>query len=231
MQKFTAQRNSTLVVVVASGCPANENHYLSSGHDLSLMARFSRMREHSRVRLLILTSDADSEPFSPRRVSMLNTSKDTNITASVKGRVAVIGIAVALSALSASAQTAKDIKGATPLVAIQNEAPAQLIVDPPIPGPGRHSVSNGKPAHSSRVRQGRVGSVTTRWSPALFLGRPILAHGRYKRRDGGLRGSAARPAQSTPRIGGPDSQADPGLQQGGGVHSSRSPAEITPREK
>ncbi len=64
---------------------------------------------------------------------MLNTSKDINITTSVKGRVAAIGIAVALSMLSASAQTAKDIKGATPLVAIQNEAPAQLIVDPPIP--------------------------------------------------------------------------------------------------
>jgi uncharacterized protein DUF6130 len=64
---------------------------------------------------------------------MLNTSKAMNITVSAKGRVAVIGIAVALSALSASAQTAKDVKGATPLVAIQNEAPAQLIVDPPIP--------------------------------------------------------------------------------------------------
>ena len=46
---------------------------------------------------------------------------------------AAIGIAVALHALSASAQTAKDVKGATPLVAIQNEAPAKLIVDPPIP--------------------------------------------------------------------------------------------------
>ena len=64
---------------------------------------------------------------------MLNTSKDINIMTSAKGRVAAVGIAVALSAFSASAQTAKDIKGATPLVAIQNEAPAQLIVDPPIP--------------------------------------------------------------------------------------------------
>ncbi len=64
---------------------------------------------------------------------MLNSSKDINIMTSAKGRAAVIGIAVALSALSASAQTAKDIKGATPLVAIQNEAPAQLVVDPPIP--------------------------------------------------------------------------------------------------
>jgi hypothetical protein len=64
---------------------------------------------------------------------MLNTSKGINITAGAKRRAAVIGIAVALSTLSASAQTAKEVKGATPLVAIQNEAPAQLIVDPPIP--------------------------------------------------------------------------------------------------
>ncbi len=48
-------------------------------------------------------------------------------------RAATIGIAVALVALPATAQTARDIKGPTPLVAIQNEAPAKLIVDPPIP--------------------------------------------------------------------------------------------------
>jgi len=42
-------------------------------------------------------------------------------------------MAIALYALSTSAQSAKKVKGATPLVAIQNEAPAQLIVDPPIP--------------------------------------------------------------------------------------------------
>jgi hypothetical protein len=48
-------------------------------------------------------------------------------------RAAVISIAIALHALSASAQTAKDVKGATPLVAVPDEAPAKLIVDPPIP--------------------------------------------------------------------------------------------------
>ena len=48
-------------------------------------------------------------------------------------RAAVMGIAVALNALSASAQTAKDVKGATPLVAIQDEAAPKLVVDPPIP--------------------------------------------------------------------------------------------------
>jgi hypothetical protein len=63
---------------------------------------------------------------------MLDTSKGFTITASAKRRT-VIGIAVALSALAASAQTAKDVKGATPLVSVQNEATAKLIVDPPIP--------------------------------------------------------------------------------------------------
>jgi hypothetical protein len=34
-----------------------------------------------------------------------------------------------------SAQSAKEIRGASPLVAIENEAPARLIVDPPLPEP------------------------------------------------------------------------------------------------
>ena len=49
------------------------------------------------------------------------------------GKATAIVIAIALHAFSTSAQTAKDVKGATPLVAIQNEAPPKLIVDPPIP--------------------------------------------------------------------------------------------------
>jgi hypothetical protein len=43
---------------------------------------------------------------------------------------AAIGVVIAVSA---PAQTAKDVKGATPLLAIQDEAPVKLIVDPPIP--------------------------------------------------------------------------------------------------
>jgi hypothetical protein len=54
-------------------------------------------------------------------------------TLAIIARAAVIGIAVAIHALSASAQTAKDVKGATPLVAVQDEPAAKLIVDPPIP--------------------------------------------------------------------------------------------------
>ena len=48
-------------------------------------------------------------------------------------RRTAVGGAVALCALCASAQSAKDIRGPTPLIAIPNEAPVKLIVDPPIP--------------------------------------------------------------------------------------------------
>ncbi|HKC82286.1 MAG TPA: DUF6130 family protein [Gemmatimonadaceae bacterium] len=45
----------------------------------------------------------------------------------------VIGFAVALYPLAASAQTAKDVKGTTELVALDSEPAVKLIVDPPIP--------------------------------------------------------------------------------------------------
>jgi len=60
-------------------------------------------------------------------------AKRTMVTGNIRRGGAVIAIVVALNALSAAAQTAKEVKGATPLVAIQNEPPAKLIVDPPIP--------------------------------------------------------------------------------------------------
>ena len=40
-----------------------------------------------------------------------------------------------LFASGASAQSARDIRGPSPLVAIENEPAPQLIVDPPLPGP------------------------------------------------------------------------------------------------
>ena len=52
-----------------------------------------------------------------------------NITANVAIGVLSIGFI----AFAAAAQTAKDVKGATPLVAIPNEPPAKLVVDPPVP--------------------------------------------------------------------------------------------------
>src|SRR5258705_6176544 len=61
----------------------------------------------------------------------------TPYLALVTGRVGRVGalvtISVGLFALAAVAQTAKEVKGATPLVAVPNEAPVKLIVDPPIP--------------------------------------------------------------------------------------------------
>ena len=48
-------------------------------------------------------------------------------------RVAVISIVVGVLLSPAPAQTAKDVKGATPLVAIKDEVSAKLVVDSPIP--------------------------------------------------------------------------------------------------
>jgi hypothetical protein len=42
-------------------------------------------------------------------------------------------LSVGFMAFAAAAQTARDVKGATPLLAIPNEPPARLVVDPPIP--------------------------------------------------------------------------------------------------
>ena len=51
--------------------------------------------------------------------------------AGIDGLVALA--ACTLFAASALAQSARDVRGASPLVAIENEAPARLIVDPPLP--------------------------------------------------------------------------------------------------
>jgi hypothetical protein len=66
-------------------------------------------------------------------LEMTVTANRQNVTGNARRVGAVIAIAIALYTLSAWAQTAKEIKGPTPLVAVPNEAPAKLIVDPPIP--------------------------------------------------------------------------------------------------
>ena len=43
--------------------------------------------------------------------------------------------ACALATASASDPSARDIRGPSPLIAIENEPPAKLIVDPPLPEP------------------------------------------------------------------------------------------------
>src|SRR5215469_11711850 len=103
--------------------------------DTIVQLRDCRARENIRaVQLRMFTNVMHTaNNCSQWRVPMFSASKDINMTTGAKRRASVIGIAVALSALSASAQTAKEVKGATPLVAIQNETPAKLIVDAPIP--------------------------------------------------------------------------------------------------
>ena len=43
-------------------------------------------------------------------------------------------------ATNSSAQSAKDIRGPSPLIAIENEPPPRLIVDPPLPEPLSHGL-------------------------------------------------------------------------------------------
>jgi len=64
---------------------------------------------------------------------MIPTVNSPNATGNVRRVGALIAIAIALCAFSAAAQTAKEVKGPTPLVAVPNEPPAKLIVDSPIP--------------------------------------------------------------------------------------------------
>jgi hypothetical protein len=52
---------------------------------------------------------------------------------SVTAHVAIGVLSIGFMAFAAAGQTARDVKGATPLVAIPNEPPATLVVDPPIP--------------------------------------------------------------------------------------------------
>src|SRR5271165_3714056 len=64
--------------------------------------------------------------YSQWRIQMLTTTK-------VVMMAALASVACTIHPPSASAQTAKDVKGPTPLVAIPNEPAPKLIVDPPIP--------------------------------------------------------------------------------------------------
>jgi hypothetical protein len=52
---------------------------------------------------------------------------------SITASLAIGVLSIGFMAFAAAAQTAKDVKGATPLVAIPNEPPAKLVIDPPVP--------------------------------------------------------------------------------------------------
>jgi hypothetical protein len=61
--------------------------------------------------------------------------------------------ACTLFATSAPAQTARDIRGSSPLIAIENEAPVKLIVDPPR---GRLAPGRMQELHQELLKLGGV---------------------------------------------------------------------------
>jgi len=60
---------------------------------------------------------------------------DTQRTVMSHAFVTLIAASMLLCASVAITQSAKDVRGPSPLIAIENEAPAKLIVDPPLPEP------------------------------------------------------------------------------------------------
>ncbi len=101
--------------------------------------------------------------------------------------------ACAVFSTQASSQSAKDIRGSSPLVAIENEAPAKLIVDPPLPepvghGPRLHPISNREFARSAGLWQGCYGSVAAHRPYSYHRRRPAVALCRCQRRNDNLVG-------------------------------------------
>ena len=91
----------------------------------------------------------------------------------VRRRVgALIAISVGLFALAAAAQTAKEVKGASPLVAVPNEAPAKLVVDAPIP----EQLAQGRVFIQYRTENLRILPV---FGSAVLAVSPRLGHLHY----------------------------------------------------
>ena len=103
----------------------------------------------------------------------MNATANLAVVPAHVGRVAaLIAMAVGLFALAAAAQTAKEVKGATPLVAVANEAPAKLIVDPPIP----EQLAQGRVFIQYRTENLRILSV---YGNAALAVSPRLGHLHY----------------------------------------------------
>jgi hypothetical protein len=150
------------------------------------------------------------------------------VTGHVRRVAAVTVISVGLFALAAAAQTAKDVKGATPLVAVPNEPAVKLVVDPPIP----EQLAQGRVFIQYRTENLRIlpvfgsggpGSLAARRTPALLRRRPVVAHRRHERRNGCPRRIETGTALGPARAGGRNPQTDPGGQPGRGVYG---PAEV-----
>ncbi len=77
------------------------------------------------------------ESFADLRESVLETARESPNQRTVMSHslVTLIAASMVLCASAAITQSARDVRGPSPLIAIENEAPPKLIVDPPLPEP------------------------------------------------------------------------------------------------
>src|SRR5215203_314630 len=85
-------------------------------------------------------------------------------------------------ATSAFAQSAREIRGASPYDTIENEPAPKLIVDPPLPGSLAQGIfqaqyRGGERAHPTGVRGGRPQRISTSRASAHNRRRPALVVG------------------------------------------------------
>jgi hypothetical protein len=81
----------------------------------------------------------------------------------------LLGAHVAMSASSTFAQSARDIRGAAPVVPLASEPPARLIVDPPIP----EALAKGRVFIQYRAENLRIVQV---FGPAALAVSPRIGH-------------------------------------------------------
>ena len=99
------------------------------------------------------------------------------------GQLAVAAVAGgALLATNAVAQSAREVRDATPYLAIENEPPPKLIVDPPIAAGLTQGIvwiqyPGGERAYRTSVRDGRARRISTGRTSTHTLRRPALVVG------------------------------------------------------
>ncbi len=81
----------------------------------------------------------------------------------------LLGAFLAMSASSALAQSARDIRGPAPVVPLASEPPARLIVDPPIP----EALAKGRVYIQYRAENLRIVQV---FGPAALAVSPRIGH-------------------------------------------------------
>jgi Family of unknown function (DUF6130) len=98
---------------------------------------------------------------------------NTEITLRLTGRRTLLAVLVAAGALvgaTAFAQSAREIRGASPYVPIENEPAPKLIVDPPLPDPldqGVVWIQYRECAHRTSVRERCPQRISTGRTSAL----------------------------------------------------------------